>query len=211
MLAVAATWAASLLKELGEPQPDRVKPFLGAVSAQLRALSPLPVPELKAPPETLLEPSAWDPEDRPLSAEELDETIMCTPETIDGSQVRALMYELIRRAAHDWVLYRTSTRLELRDLAHDAYIWLFEEEPDQPIWEVRKRDGKLLTSLYCICEVLELDVEFVREHVRQMTPKKIKTAGRPPERRKKQAEDVSYYNEHAIFTSYEVADEENTP
>ena len=202
------------MRWLGDALPV-TRPFLDAFCCGLRALflphKPPLVPLLvEVPPSapSMPAPSAWEPEGLNLS--DVQEALACSPETIDGSQVRALMLEVIRRAAHDWVLYRTSTRLELRELAHDAYIWLFEEEPEGPRWALRCSEGKQLTSLHGICDVLEVDAEFVRNHVRHLTAKKIKTAGRPPERRKRSTDDVSYYNEHALTTAFEFPAEEES-
>jgi hypothetical protein len=159
------------------------------------------------PPKTLEEvtepeplSTLWEPEgitDQELREAE-DEILEVTPETLDGSQVRALMLEVIRRAVHDWVLYKNSRRMMYRELAHDAYIWLFEEDERHPWWRQRKQSDKQLTSLLYICEIIDIDIAEVRQGARNMTEKRIKTAGRPPERRRKHGEDTSYYEEHTV-------------
>ena len=160
------------------------------------------------PPEPLS--TLWEPEgvtDRDIREAE-DEVLEITPETLDGSQVRALYLEVIRRAVHDWVLYKNSRRMMNRELARDAYVWLFEEDESHPWWLQRKRTGKEITSLAAICEIIDVDIERVRQGARDMTEKKIMTAGRPPERRKKLTEDNSYYDEHAVCATFSLPAEE---
>ncbi len=128
-------------------------------------------------------PSSWDP---PVHME-----------MMEASRCRALLLEIIRRAAHDWVLYRTHTRAELRECAEDAFTWLFEEDQDHPSWRLRKKDGYTITAFLTICDVLDLDPSFVRREIRKMTPKQIMTAGRPPERRSRPTEEP-HYREHAV-------------
>lgn len=108
----------------------------------------------------------------------------------EASRCRALLLEVVRRAAHDWILYRTSTRLPLKQIAEEAFIWLFEEEPGHPWWTVRERGQSKLTSLLSICEQLELDPEYVRERIRKLTIQQIMLAGRPAERRTAQRDDT---------------------
>lgn len=105
-------------------------------------------------------------------------------EHIEASRCRAFLLEIVRRAAHDWILYRTHDRLQLRRIAEDAYIWLFEESPSHPWTRIRNANGTNLTSFLTICDLLELDPKFVRERIRSMTVKQIMTAGRPSERRR---------------------------
>jgi len=97
---------------------------------------------------------------------------------------RVLLSEIVRRAAFDWVLYRNSRRLDNRELANDAYAWLFLEEPGHPGWVEKEKSGYILFSFVNICEVLDLDVDEVRKHLRKLTPRDIQTIGRPPTRRK---------------------------
>lgn len=97
---------------------------------------------------------------------------------------RALLMRIIRRAAHDWVLYRNAGRIHQRQLAHEAFQWLFEEGPGHVDWELRKENGTEAYSLLAICETLGLDPEQVRSRVRKLNPKEVRCAGRPPVRRK---------------------------
>lgn len=99
----------------------------------------------------------------------------------EAEGARALLLEIVRRAAYDWVLYRSSTRLDQKILAEDAYIWLFVEDEDHPNWNVREQEEKELTAFVTICNELDLDVEKVRAHIRRLTPNKVMSSGRPPE------------------------------
>ena len=112
---------------------------------------------------------------------------------IAASRCRALFIEIIRRAAHDWVLYRSSSRLPLRTLAHEAYTWLFEESDKHPHWKERVGHAKEWTSFYAICDLLDWDPTETRETIKTMTPYSIIYAGRPPETRKiPKQEEVNY-------------------
>ncbi len=98
---------------------------------------------------------------------------------------------------HDWVLYRNSSKLDAKEVAEGAYDWLFKEEPGSVSWAQRQAEGRVMTSLVNICEILDLDPEFVREQARKLTPVQIMTAGRPAERRAKVVE-RPHYAEHGI-------------
>ena len=135
----------------------------------------LPLRVTGGEPVTELAPSPWDPD--PPSA------------IIMAGRCRALLLEIIRRAAHDWVLYRNSRRPE-RAYAADAYTWLFEEDEEHPWGRERKLSGEHLTSFLSICEVMDLDPKVVRKRVRRMTVKDIMTAGRPAERRYQKRDDL---------------------
>ena len=122
-----------------------------------------------------------------------------SPDTvIAAEQVRTLLTDVIRRAAHDWVLYKSSSRLDHRELARDAYVWLFEEKPGHPDWELRKQEGMELTSFLSICEIIDVDPVFARRQIRLLTPRDVKMAGRPAERRHRQSLDTTYYSEHVV-------------
>lgn len=98
-----------------------------------------------------------------------------------ASGARSLLLEIVRRAAFDWVLYRSSRRLDQKFLAEDAYTWLFLEEPGHPNWKIRKAEDKELTSFLSICEQLDVDPEKLRSHIRKLTPNRVMSSGRPPE------------------------------
>lgn len=114
----------------------------------------------------------------------------------EAAACRTLLLEILRRAAYDWVLYRHSRKLPHRQLAEDAYHWLFVEPAD---YEVRRTQGKDLTSFLSICEILDLRPEEVRTRVRQLTERDIMGAGRPAERRKARQDDVQGVSAHAVM------------
>lgn len=157
---------------LGAPVAPMVQETQSALCHQMEELAdsvappaPPPAPE----PPQVVEVSEWDPE--PHDA------------VMDASRCRALLLEVVRRAAYDWVLY-SNTRRQERQFAQSAHIWLFEEEPGHPVWEARQRVGEPLLSFLSICELLDLDPETVRDRIRGMTTQDIMTAGRPAERRR---------------------------
>jgi len=97
----------------------------------------------------------------------------------DGA--RQLLLEILRRAAYDWVLYRTSRVAEKKQLAEEAFIWMFKEQPGHSHWSQRIDEDKEFTSFLSICEVLDMDPETVRNYIRTLTPHRITTAGRSVE------------------------------
>lgn len=103
--------------------------------------------------------------------------------SIDIGNVRALLLEIVRRAAYDWVIYRNNRRLAHRKVAQDAYVWLFLEGPGHPDWIERGREGWSFFSFISICEALDLDPGSVRQHIRKLTPRRIQSMGRPPTHR----------------------------
>lgn len=119
--------------------------------------------------------------------------------TLEASRCRAILLEVIQRAAHDWVLYRTHERLAAQEIAADAFTWLFEECPGHPWWEERAENGTTLMSFLSICETLDIDPTKVRDRIRRLTPKEILTSGRPAERRTK-AQDEPNITEHGVET-----------
>lgn len=131
------------------------------------------------------EESGWDPD--PVH------------EQIEVGRCRALLLETIRRAAHDWVLYRISNRLPYKQIADEAYIWLFEERPGHEHWRERAKENRLITAFLSICEALDLEPATVRARVKKMTVKTIMGAGRPPERRySRETQDDVIYEEHSL-------------
>lgn len=106
----------------------------------------------------------------------------CSP-ALHASRCRAFLLEIVRRAAHDWVLYRFTSRLDKRQLALNAYTWLFEEKPGHPWWELRQREGEPFLAFLNICETLDIPPDRIRERVKAMTMRDIVTAGRPAEHR----------------------------
>ena len=120
---------------------------------------------------------------------------------LESSACRALLLEIIRRAAFDWVLYRSSSKLCNRQLAENAHHWLFVEDSESITWTLRKKNGKELTGFITICELLEIDPERVRSKVRTMTERDIMCAGRPAERRRNKinSEDAMHSDDLPVF------------
>jgi len=120
-------------------------------------------------------------------------------ESQEAGRTRALLLEIVRRAAYDWVLYRTSSRMWKRELANDAYTWLFEEKSGHPWNEERIKENKQITGFLNICESLDIDPDYVRKYIKKMTPRSIKMAGRPAEhRRREPGYDAEHYLEHHV-------------
>jgi hypothetical protein len=133
----------------------------------------------------------------------------------ESSRCKALLLEVLRRAAHDWVLYRSHSKLANREIAQDAYEWLFEEDEDHVSWRQRSsavfmidegeaKGVRNITSFLSICEVLELDPEVVRTRVRQMDIETIISAGRPAETRKLKSGEVSGVEECGVMIGVDV-------
>lgn len=174
------------------PRPRQKKPRV--------ALPPAPIP---AQGKGLPDPTdldgfderigVWDPEE--LSYSPLADPVM------EASSCRALLLEVVRRAAYDWVLYRQSSKLQNKVLAESAFHWLFVEEPGSSAWSQRRRGEKELTAFLSICDVIGLDPERVRARIRQLTERDIMGAGRPAERRKSKqgGEEALTSDEHSVF------------
>lgn len=106
-----------------------------------------------------------------------------------GEGCRVLLYETLKRAIYDWILYRDSKRLAHKVIAQEAHIWLFEERPGGVLHEQRKNCGRVATSFHSICAALDLDPEAVRRRARQITSKQVLNLGRPRiHRRRKDAQ-----------------------
>jgi len=122
----------------------------------------------------------------PSSAEELPPASSAwEPGSVrDVNRCKALLLEILRRAAHDWVLYRTHRKMGNRELAEDAYTWLFEEDEEHPRWRQRVANETTFTSFLSICECLDLDPGQVRDRVKQMDVRSIIASGRPAETRR---------------------------
>jgi len=135
--------------------------------------------------------------------EVLAELIDNEPRSLDPALIeqeitgcKTLLLEVIRRAAYDWVLYRTSRRMLHKRLAEDAHTWLFEEKAGHPNWEERNRVGKHITSFLAICNELDLDADTVRKYVRKLTVKNVMSVGRPAEYRRRETCPSSMGEEH---------------
>jgi len=202
--------------------------FLTALTTPLRALdgllgdSPLPVRHRAArrlPLRLVVKTRGRRPMKRTLAERELPNALPKPPDisslgflssvTIEAkirsiseaSACRALLLEIVRRAAFDWVLYRSSSKLINRQLAEGAHSWLFIEEPDSSLGLIRHKSGKSLTSFVAICELLDLDPDSVRERIKLLTRQEIMNAGRPAERRKHKtiSEDALHTDDLRVF------------
>jgi hypothetical protein len=179
-------------RETRRSSPDFAHP-------RLRLLPTLPEPDPPAlvpvPVAEIVETTHWDPEPisevnlirvpverTPYKRRSAYETELLLQE-INGC--KTLLLELIRRAAYDWILYRSSSRLLQKQLAEQAHEWLFLEMPGHPSWSVRERDGRTHTSFFAVCESLDLDPETARSHIRRLTPKHVMSVGRPAEYRRR--------------------------
>lgn len=164
------------LEQLSEVQQHLLDPR-SPLPSLLTYIEYCPTKKKRAQPERRWSPdSAWDPD--PVE------------EQIQVNRCRAFLLEILRRAMHDWVLYRTHRELGKRQIAEHAYTWLFDEAPGHVWWHKRQsKKGQLFTSFLSICDVLDLDPDHVRRRVRMLTPKQILTAGRPAERRRRTQEE----------------------
>lgn len=186
---------ARLALLLGE-EPPRVRARRPRKqSRQRKGMAPLPQGQLPAPPvlDGLDLESAWDPDERPYSPD-------ADPQAESGN-CRALLLEIVRRAAFDWVLYRTSSKLHNRMLADNAYHWLFVEEPDTALWAQREQNEKELTGFVSICEAVGVDPDRMRARIRTLTDRDIMGAGRPAEKRKHKvsADEVMHSDDLNVF------------
>lgn len=134
----------------------------------------------------------------------------------ESSRCKALLLEILRRAAHDWVLYRSHTEITKRECAQDAYTWLFKEDERHSAGRQRATarfelddEGEVvgarnITSFLGICEVLDLEPDVVRRHVRKMDIQTIISAGRPAETRRVKQNDMSGVEEASLSIGVEV-------
>lgn len=164
-----------------------------------RRARPAAVPPVTPKPGTLPTPADLGGFEQRINPWDPDE--LRGVEQLEASACRALLLEVVRRAAYDWVLYRSSSKLPNRQLAEAAYYWLFVEEQGTPAWTQRQRAGKDITGFVNICELLEIDPEKLRAKVRTMTERDIMGAGRPAERRrhKHNSDDVMQSDDHRVF------------
>ena len=78
---------------------------------------------------------------------------------------RFFFYKLIYRAAYDWLLYRESEDLEKRQLAAEAYCWLFLG-PEGPA----PGPGFYFIE---VCEMLGLDPDLHRARLRELNVRQV--------------------------------------
>jgi hypothetical protein len=120
----------------------------------------------------------------------------------EASSCRALLLEIVRRSAYDWVLYRLSSDMANKKLADDAFHWLFLETRQTAAWRERERCGKQLTAFLDICELLDLDPDVCRQQIRKLTVKNVTSIGRPAEKRH-QSSDEPTWSEHQLHLAFE--------
>lgn len=143
--------------------------------------------------------SAWDP-DPTVDVQWSTEPIPEFDRVAEAGNCRALLLEVIRRASFDWVLYRSSSKLQAKLLAESAHHWLFTETESSPSYALRVRNGKTMMSFLAICDTLDIEPSKIRKRVHLLTEKDIMGAGRPPERRKvKISDEAMSSDEHSVF------------
>lgn len=76
---------------------------------------------------------------------------------LDAESVRTLLTAVLRRAVHDFALYRHCERGALGEYRRDAYRWLFLHKASE-----YKDELDRFMSMERICSVLDLPVENVR-------------------------------------------------
>lgn len=185
----------------GIPLQESVRVLCQALKHLQAYLAPKPPRAPRKAPPLLLEalPPIPDPSpmrvDHPLAVQE-----------INGC--KALLLEVVRRAAYDWVLYRTSRRLQYKKLAEDAFLWLFSESPGDVRWTERAMSQKSITSFVAICEALDLDPDAVRVQIRKLTIKNVMSVGRPAEYRRTEWREEERLLSPAIETTFEQYEEE---
>jgi len=113
----------------------------------------------------------------------------------EAEGAKTLLLEIIRRSAQDWVLYRTSRRLDQKQLAEEAYTWLFLEDEDHPHWRMRKAEGRELTAFIAICDALDMDPDRVRGYIRKLTPDKVRSSGRRPSKSAEKPQEEQHQTE----------------
>lgn len=213
-----ASSAVVLMAAVGSDLPNIALPMsLGVRLLHLSVHNSLAPPSVRArearklnsrPPKAVVAPESKVEEEEERSAWE-------PSSPYESSRCKALLLEVLRRAAHDWVLYRSHSKLANREIAQDAFEWLFEEDEDHVSWRQRSSatfmidDGEAtgvrnITSFLSICEVLELDPEVVRTRVRQMDIQTIISAGRPAETRKLKSGEVSSVEECGVMVGVDV-------
>ncbi len=103
---------------------------------------------------------------------DLDSSVLlCLEEEVRG--VRGLYVGIMVRAIEDWLLYRDSPNDDERELARDAYEWIFEEDPED------LDDDDVDQSFLRICELIGKDPEDIRESVYRLRAADVLCTGRP--------------------------------
>lgn len=91
---------------------------------------------------------------------------------------RLLWIKVILRAAYDWVLYRNSKSHIYKNIAEDAYRWIFDPPKERKKIVVGKTEVIVHTqefnSLENICDAINLDVDSVRRFSKRLTRDMVK-------------------------------------
>ena len=104
------------------------------------------------------------------------------PPELEALGCRRLLFEVLKRAAFDWVLYADhAVGTSKKTRSTTAFQWLFREKPGDRDDVIRKRNGRELVSFLSICMHLDLDPELTRKKIRELSVERIRNAGRPPE------------------------------
>jgi hypothetical protein len=179
---------SDLLVRVTTPLPDTLPPAPPMSQSEVLALC-ADVGDLRETPKKARErsskrrkASSAPPSDRSPPLPETPASDLSDSDQLvqDAVGARTLLVEVMKRAAYDWVLYRSSTRLPQKKLAEDAYIWLFLEQEGHLHWRQRQDSEKQVTSFLAICEVFDLDPEDMRRRFRTLTPSRVLSFGRPP-------------------------------
>jgi hypothetical protein len=193
--------ALTALLEIGADFPELAQPIEASRSLMRHALGSvlylLPVrltisAQPSASPRTEDE-SPWDPQ---------------IPR--DATRCKALLFEVLKRAASDYVLYKQHSKMLMRELAEEAHTWLFLEDEDHANFRDRENSAfetatgekvygtRSLTSFLSICDYLDLSPGAVRKRVLEMDVRSIISAGRPAENRKIHATDATSHVSHSL-------------
>jgi len=90
------------------------------------------------------------------------------PHIPDGHQEKLLLASIIRRAAYDIALYKTSASLSKRRLYAEAHAWMFTDDLD------RVHPDDRFTSFLNICMLLDQDPATIRRKSLRLTRKDVK-------------------------------------
>ena len=88
--------------------------------------------------------------------------LLVRPTQPEGQGERLLLAAILRRAAFDIALYKSSSVLSKRRVWEDAYRWMFDEFGDH------------FTSFNSICTLLDQDPWTIRKKTLRLTRKDVK-------------------------------------
>ena len=200
-VACLASSALAAMLEIGPDLPEMARPIEASHSLMQSAVGSvvywLPViPRVSAQPSTQAateKDSPWDPQ---------------APR--DATRCKALLFEVLKRAISDYVLYRQHSKMLLRELAEEAHTWLFIEDEghvnfkdrEDSVFETATGEKlygtRNLTSFLSICDYLDLSPGAVRKRALELDIRSIISAGRPAENRKIHATDATSHISHNL-------------